>query len=85
MSKILNVIPNDDYSLLIELEDGSKIAFNMQRLIKTMPYFSLNDLSYFRAVKFEEKSIYWEEPGNKKPTVFPARLTLDNILFMLRD
>lgn len=85
MSKIINVIPQDDFTLWIEFEHGHKILFNMQKLIKTIPYFSLKDLKHFKEVRFEEKTIFWEQVGNKNTSIFPARLTLDNILFTLRD
>ncbi|NLI14148.1 MAG: GNAT family acetyltransferase [Peptococcaceae bacterium] len=69
----------------MELEHGNKIIFDMKKLKTTIPFFSLNDLKHFKEVRFEEKSIYWEQAGKEKPNVFPVRLTLDNILFMLRD
>lgn len=85
MSKIIKVVPNDDYTLLIEFEEGDKIILNMQRLIKTMPYVSLNNLDYFKKVTFEDKAICWSQAEGIKPSVIPMRLTVDNILFMLRD
>jgi hypothetical protein len=47
MSKIINVVPNDDFTMLIELEQGNKVIFNMQRMVKTMPYYSLSNLENF--------------------------------------
>lgn len=85
MSKIISVIPNDDHTLLIELEHGNKIVFDMKKLINSIPYHALSDLKHFKEVKFEEKAIYWEQPDGKKPSVIPERFSLDNILFMLRD
>ncbi len=37
MSKILKVTANDDYTIIVEFQQGNKIFFNMQQLIKTMP------------------------------------------------
>lgn len=85
MSRIINVIPNDDYTLLIEFEQGSKILFNMQRLIKTIPYSSLKDLNRFKEVKLEDKAICWNSSNASESTIWPLRITIDNILFMLRD
>ena len=82
MSKIIGVTPNDDYTILIEFERGNKILFNMQELIKAMPFLSLRDMEYFRKIQFEDKAVYWKE---EKQTVIPTRLTVDNILFALRD
>lgn len=82
MSKIINVTPNDDYTILIEFEHGNKILFNMKELIKAMPFLSLHNAEHFKDIRFEDKAIYWNE---KEQTVIPARLTVDNILFALRD
>lgn len=85
MSSIVNVIPNNDYTLLIELEHGNKILFNMQRLIKTILYSSLKDIECFKNIKVEDKTILWRNVDDSKPCIFPVMLTLDNILLMLRD
>lgn len=82
MSKIIGVTPNDDFTVLIEFEHGNKILFNMQEIIRTMPFSSLHDIERFRDIRFEDKAIYWK---TEKQTVVPARLTVDNILFALRD
>ena len=84
MSKIISVQGNEDYKLLIDFEDGSSISYNMEKLVKTMPYFRLKDLTSFQAVKFDEKLIYWE-PEDGKSEYFPLRLSIDKILFSLRD
>ncbi|OAA84503.1 DUF2442 domain-containing protein [Clostridium ljungdahlii] len=57
MISIVNVILNNDYTLLIELEHGNKILFNMQRIIKTMLYSSLKDIERFKNIKVEDKII----------------------------
>ena len=84
MSKIISVQGSEDYKLLIEFEDESKVVFNMQKMVKTLPFLRLNDLTSFQAVKFDGKSVYWE-PVDEKPEYFPLRLSIDKILFSLRD
>ena len=84
MGKIRNATANDDYTLLIEFERGHKILFNMGPLIKTMAFYSLNNLECFKNIRLEEKAIRW--PDVKKPghPPMPVRLTVDNILFAIR-
>jgi hypothetical protein len=84
MSKIEQVHASEDYKLLIDFNDGSKISFNMEKMVKTLAYLPLKDLSNFQNVRFDEKSVYWVVRDNK-PEYFPLRLSLDNILFSLRD
>lgn len=85
MSKILKVTPNDDYTLLLEFEHGNKIIFNMRDMIKTIPFSSLEDLNRFKNVIVEEKAICWPEPVPNEKSIIPLRLTVDNILFTIRD
>ncbi|WPC40243.1 DUF2442 domain-containing protein [Clostridium sp. JS66] len=85
MSRITKVTPNDDYSILIEFEGGNKILFNMQRLVNTIRYSSLKDIERFRNIRIEDKTIFWQEVGSSKQNIIPIMLTLDNILFALRD
>jgi len=84
MSRIKCVHASDDFKLLIDFDDGSRIIFNMQKMLKTLPYLRLNDLSNFQMVRFDEKSVYWDAANNKLE-YFPLRLSLDNILFSLRE
>jgi hypothetical protein len=85
MSKILGATPNDDYTLLLEFERGNKIIFNMRDIIKTIPFNSLEDLSRFKDIRVEEKAISWPEPVPDEKSIIPLRLTVDNILFAIRD
>lgn len=85
MSKILKVTPNDDYTLLVEFEHGNKIVFDMSELIKTIPYHSLQDLNRFKDITLEEKAIRWPDPKAPGMSMMPLRLTVDNMLFAIRD
>lgn len=85
MSKIVNVIPMDDFTLWIEFEHGNKILFNMQRMIRTLPYLALNNIECFKKIKIEDKALCWYDTGCEKQTILPIRLTVDNILFAIRD
>lgn len=83
MSKIVKVCTGDEYKLLIDFDDGSSITYNMQRLVRTIPYLRLQDPLSFQAIKFDEEFIYWDV-GDTKPEYFPLRLDIDTILFSLR-
>lgn len=85
MSRILKVTPNDDYTLLVEFEHGHKIIFNMGELIKTIPYSSLADLGRFKDITLEQKAIRWPDPKAPEKSMMPVRLTVDNMLFAIRE
>lgn len=84
MSKIISVCGSDDYKLFIDFDDGNSITYNMQKLIKTIPYLRLKDRNCFLAVKFDDKFVYWGT-GAEKTEVLPLRLSVDTILFSIRD
>jgi hypothetical protein len=84
MGKIRNATANDDYTLSIEFEHGHKIVFNMRHLIRTMPYYSLNNLECFTNITLEEKAIRWPDVEKPGEPPMPVRLTVDNILFAIR-
>jgi len=81
--KITNVQATDHYILLVDFENGSRVNFDMKRMVETLPYRRLSDPNTWRAVKFEEKAVYWDPP-DEKPEIFPMRITVDEILFSLR-
>ncbi len=84
MSRMLKVTPGDDYTLLVEFEHGNRILFHMGDLIETMPYNSLRDLRRFKDITLEEKAIRWPAPVPGRAQ-YPIRLTVDNILFAIRE
>lgn len=84
MCKIINVAANDDFSVTIDFEYGNRLIFNMQKQIQSLPFIKLNQMDYFKEVKFDDKNIYWEEESGKK-SIIPLRVSLDNILFSLRE
>lgn len=84
MSSILKVTPGDDYTLLIEFEQGNKVLFNMRPMLKSLPFRILNDPARFKNIKLEEKAVLWPGPAGTGESIIPLRLTVDNILFAIR-
>ncbi len=84
MHNILKVTPNDDYTLLVEFEEGNQILFNMKPMLKSPPFRVLNDLHRFQHFTLEEKAICWPDPMAPEERIVPLRLTVDNMLFTIR-
>lgn len=85
MSKLLSAMANDDHTLLIEFEYGNKVVFNMKKLVKTMPYRSLNDLDHFKNLTIENKTIIWPNARSPDGRAQPVKITVDDILFTIRE
>jgi hypothetical protein len=82
---LVGATAKDDYTLVVEFEQGHKIVFNMEELIKTMPYYSLNDLERFQDIRLEEKAVRWPDVECPGQSPVPVRLTVDKMLFTIRE
>lgn len=85
MSKIVGVTPHEDYTLTLSFSDGSELTFNMQKKVETVQFHKLKENGLFQKVHFSDKSVFWTEKEPLAVETCPLRLTLDNILFSLRD
>lgn len=57
MSKIINVIPNDDHTLIIELDNSHKIVYDMKLRLQSVRFCELADINRFKAVRVEHGNI----------------------------
>lgn len=72
VSKIEKVVPNDDYTLLIELNNRHKIIYDLKPRLKSLRFSSLQDLSKFKAVGVaHENTLVWDSL---------CEITLDEII-----
>jgi Protein of unknown function (DUF2442). len=83
MSKIIGVMPHENYTLTLSFDDGSELLFNMQKQVETLQFHKLKESGLFVKVRFSDKSIFWQDEDGCKAA--PMILTVDNILFSLRD
>ena len=61
MPKIANVIPRDDYTLIIELNNAHKIIFDMRSRLKAVRFCALADLNKFKSVRIENgNNLVWD-------------------------
>ncbi len=57
--RIIKVIANDDYTLLIEFTNGEKKTYDMNPLLNFGVFKELKDISYFQQVKPFMGTISW--------------------------
>ena len=53
MPKIISVIPNDDHTLAITLNNHHQIIYDMRSGLQTVRFRGLADLERFKAVRVE--------------------------------
>ena len=62
MSKITKIIPRDDLSLEIELDDTNTIIYNMNRRLDTIRFSKLKDIETFKTFEVEnDRIIVWDK------------------------
>ncbi len=75
MSKIVSVVPNDDHTLLIELDNRHKIIYDMRPRLQASRFCGLVNLSKFKAVRVEhENTLVWDSL---------CHMTIDEIIAMI--
>jgi len=61
VSKIIHIIPNDDHTLLIELDNNHKIIYDMKPRLQAVRFCGLADIERFKAVKVENgNTLVWD-------------------------
>ena len=61
MTKILNIIPNDDYTLTIELDNFHRIIYDMKPRLQAVRFCKLADIKRFKDVRVENgNTIVWD-------------------------
>lgn len=62
MSIIISVIPREDYTLLIELDNQHKIIYDFKPRLKTVRFCILEDLEIFKKIEIKyNNTLYWSE------------------------
>ena len=64
---VLNVIPQDDYSVLITFETGEVKRFNVKPYICGQWFGRLNDISVFNTVRPSGNTIEWADGQDIAP------------------
>jgi hypothetical protein len=65
--KALNVIPQENYILLIEFDNGEKGFFDVKPYLKHKAFEKLSNLDEFKKVKVSGLSIEWESGADICP------------------
>lgn len=75
MPKIINIVPNDDYTLTIELNNHHKIIYDMKPRLQAVRFCELADINRFKGVRVEnENTIVWDSL---------RQITIDEIINMI--
>ena len=60
MSRIISVMPKEDYRLEVQLDNGSSITLNLESRLQTMRFGMLSDKQFFKTATTDGICIRWE-------------------------
>jgi hypothetical protein len=59
MSRIVNIVPQEDYRLQVQLDNGSSITLNLESRLRTVRFGMLTDKALFRQAVTDGSYIRW--------------------------
>ena len=65
--KAINVIPQEDYTLLIEFDNGEKKVFDVKPYLEHKAFEELKSINKFKMVKIDGLSIKWQNGADICP------------------
>ena len=65
--KATNVLPKEDYMLLVEFDNGERKVFDVKPYLNKKAFEKLKDINEFKKVKLSGLSIRWENGADICP------------------
>lgn len=65
--KATNVLPKEDYTLLVEFDNGERKVFDVKPYLNKKAFEKLKDINEFKKVKISGLSIRWENGADICP------------------
>lgn len=59
MSKITDLVPQEDYRLEVKLDNGSSVTLNLESRLHTVRFGILEDKELFKQATTDGSYIYW--------------------------
>ena len=59
--EVTNVVPREDYTLLLTFIDGSKKIYDFRPMLKYPVYAKLNDINFFMQAKVDYDTVVWPD------------------------
>ena len=66
---VKNVVPIDNYNLILTFENGEKRQFDMNPFLDKGIFKELRDLSIFNSVKISFDTIQWDNEADLDPEI----------------
>lgn len=78
MKEIINVQPLENYSLLLEFDNGEKRKADISNLLGKPAFSFLKNISRFKSVYIEYGAVTWKNPDGNEVDLCPDKLYMDS-------
>ena len=79
MHKVISVLPQEDYKMLVAFENGEQRIYNAAPLLCKPVFMPLKDISVFNKVYIEYGAVTWKDQGGNEIDICPDKMYMDSI------
>ena len=79
MHKVISVIPQDDYKILVTFENGEQRIYNAVPLLTKPVFMPLKDISVFKKAYIEYGAVTWKDQDGNEVDICPDKMYMDSV------
>lgn len=79
MHKVISVIPQDDYKILVTFENGERRIYNAVPLLTKPVFMPLKDISVFKKAYIEYGAVTWKDQDGNEVDICPDKMYMDSV------
>ena len=79
MHKVISVLPQEDYKMLVEFENGEQRVYNAVPLLSKPVFSPLKDLTFFKSAYVEYGAVTWKGGDGNEIDICPDKMYMDSV------
>lgn len=79
MHKVISVLPQEDYKMLVAFENGEQRIYNAAPLLCKPVFMPLKDISVFNKAYIEYGAVTWKDQGGNEIDICPDKMYMDSV------
>ena len=79
MHKVISVLPQEDYKMLVAFENGERRIYNAAPLLRKPVFMLLKDIRVFQKAYIEYGAVTWKDQDGNEVDICPDKMYMDSI------
>ena len=79
MHKVISVLPQEDYKMLVAFENGEQRIYNAAPLLCKPVFMPLKDISVFNKAYIEYGAVTWKDQDGNEIDICPDKMYMDSV------